>query len=317
MPENKAELNITNVAISEYRSGIPLQGWESVTSALNTYSKGGSRSSRATRNDLEKNVAEMGGGLGLGLLFLSQGPRSAFVEDMLQEAKAGVDSRGRWERHYDYDGQGVFHKTTVEVQKLAEVNNGYLLGLNAAYVGKAVEDGLAETLGVEQGLQWKSVKVELAPDGKQFVIDYDAVAEKLQPVLAELERPRGRAKLIGSDIVRHILDTHSYAHYHEALPLGVKDGVEVTFQQGEVGDRYDMETDRDKKHSLWVVEGFGTLRGPLDHDWEDKSKLLPPSFGVSIHRFSKERYDRLPAVDPKMKANMNDLADRVATAFKA
>jgi hypothetical protein len=312
---NNPELSITGVETTEYRSGIPLQGWESVASALNTYSKGGSRSSRVTRNDLEKNIVEMGGGLGLGLLFLSQGPRSDFVEDMLDEAKAEVDSRGRWERHYDYDGQGVFHKTTVEVKRLFDIKDGYLLGLSAAYVGKAVEDGLAETLGVEQGLQWKSVHMGLTPEGSnQFRINFDQVIDRLQPVVADLAQPKGRNRVSGMVVANYLMGTTEWREQARDFVLGFKDGVEVTLDLGRVERRFDYKNGNLIADN-WKQEG-PVLTGLLDTDYEDETKFVPPSFVVSMRRVSKEKWDRLPAIDPQMKATMNDLADRIATAFK-
>lgn len=314
MAENKPELQITGVEISEYHSGIPLQGWESVSNALDIYSTGRSRSSRATRNDLEKNAVQQGGPMGLFLVMATTGDRSSFVQEMLKEAEAGVKSRGSWQRHYDYDGQGVFHKTTIEIQRLAELKDGYLVGLNAAYVGKEVEDGLAETLGVEQGLQWKSVNVGLTPDGDQFRIDFAQVVNRLQPVLADLSQPKGRERISGLEVANYFMSTNEWRKQATNYILGVKDGIEVTLDLGRVERRFEYRNG-DVVADNWRQEG-PILSGLLDRDYEDETKFVPPSFVVSMHRFSEERYNRLPAVDPKMKATMNDLAERVAAAFK-
>lgn len=87
MAENKAELKITGVEVTEYRSGIPLQGWESVANALHTYASGRTRKGFATQQDLIDNMP--GSSMGVGLYFLATAniDRNAFVDEMLQEAK--------------------------------------------------------------------------------------------------------------------------------------------------------------------------------------------------------------------------------------
>lgn len=336
MAENRPELNITDVKVSEYRSGIPLQGWESVSNALTTFSLGRSRSSRVTRNDLGKNAVQQGGAYGLFLVMETQGDRSSFVENMLQEAKDSVDYGKLWSRHYDYDGQGVFHKTSVKIQELEEIENGYLLELNAAYVGKEVEDGLAETLGVEQGLQWKSVNVELAPEGTKFRVNFDAVADRLQPLYRELDtdptrrlstlrqrlvevargkQPAAKPALIGEAIVRTLLATDEYSSGSNPFILGFKDGVEVSLNLGRVGDRFNWRNGN-REEELWKAEG-AVLSGPLAESYEDNSQLEPPSLSFEFCRYSEDKYDRLPAIDPKMKSTMNELAERIASLFRS
>jgi hypothetical protein len=176
LPVNTARLvgqerAITGVEISQYESGIPLKGWESVKNALNIFASGASRGSRATEQHQMQAVGESMGGFAAAFYAVAaphmSGGSSSFVEKMLQEAEPAVQSRGRWSRSYDYDGQGSFFKTTVEVNR-ADKKDGYILQLNAAYVGNQVEEGLAEALGAERGLSWKNVAVEFEPAGTQF-----------------------------------------------------------------------------------------------------------------------------------------------------
>lgn len=335
VPRNP-EMKIAGVNITEYRSGIPLSGFDSVASALHTFSTGRSGSSRATKDDLEGNVARMGGAMGMGIFLLATAgqDRSTFVERMLQEAQPAVNGNGRWSRHYDYDGQGVFHKTTVELTKLPEQEDAYLLGLNAAYVGKEVEDGLAETLGVEQGLQWKGVNVVLEPEGSNFRIDFDQVADRLQDIYAELEpaptpEPRGfrqrlveavrktpteneRLPLTGERIIQELLTTDGHRDSNSVV-LGIKDGVEVSVGLGRVGDRFNWKGgNRDEE--LWRAEGT-VLTGPLAESYERDGQLEAPSVSFSVKRYSEDRYDRLPAIDPAMKTTMNELASKIAASF--
>lgn len=336
MAENKPELSITGVKISEYRSGIPLKGWENVESALKVFESGAARKSNAVLDHEVKAYGDAYGGLGAALFLLgnSQG-RGTFVDELLKEARPSVQNRGQWQRHYDYDGPGRFHKTSVEIKALPNLEDSYLLGLNAAYVGKDVEDGLAETLGVEQGLQWKSVNVELEPVGTNFRVNFDAVADRLKPLYEELdpaptpelrgfrqrlvevvrgEQPTEKPEFTGEAIVRTLLATDEYTSGSNPFVLGVKDGVEVSLNLGRVGDRFNWRNGN-RSEELWQVEG-AVLSGPLAESYSDKGGLEIPSLTVSIKPFSEDRYDRLPAIDPEMKATMSDLTEKVAAAFR-
>lgn len=328
------ELGVTGVEITEYRSGIPLSGFESVATALHTFASGRSRKARATQEDIEGHVSRDHGAMGLGLYLLSTAKvdRNSFVNEMLQEAEPAVKGRGCWSRHYDYDGMGTsFFKTSVEMTRLPDQEDGYLLGLNAAYVGKKIEDGLAETLGVEQGLQWKGVNVVLRPEGQQFRIDFDQIAQRLQSLyrelqsvpeprnirqrLAEAVRGKGeRPALTGEAILRTMLATDRYGGDANPFVLGVEDGVEVSLNLGRVGDRFDRRNGN-REQELWRVEGT-ELTGSLAESYEKQGELEPPSISFSIKRYSEDKYDRLPAIDPQMKAKMNELASKVSAAFK-
>lgn len=305
---------VTGVEVTQYESGIPLKGWDSIKNALNIFASGASRGSRATEQHQIKAIGESYGGFGAAFYAIAAPHMrgdSSFVEEMLKEAEPSVKSRGRWSRSYDYDGQGSFFKTTVEVNR-GDKADGYILQLNAAYVGNQVEEGLAEALGVERGLSWKNVAVEFEPEGTQFRIDFDQVSQRLQGVAATLDT---RAKSIsGKDIVAHLMKTDRYGESEGPFVLGVKDGVEVTVNMGRVGRRFEYSQGK-KSEDRWHVEGT-TITGPLDTDYRDETKFVPPSISVSMHPKSEERYNRLPAVDPKMKTTMNGLANDIAAAFK-
>lgn len=331
-PQNP-ETRIMGVKVSEYRSGIPLSGFESVATALHTFASGTTRKARATQKDIEGHFSRDHGAMGLGLyrLATSRVDRNSFVNEMLQEAEPAVKGKGRWSRHYDYDGMGTsFFKTSVELTKLPDQADGYLLGLNAAYVGKQVEDGLADTLGVEQGLQWKGVRVVLQPEGQNFRISFDEIAQRLQPLYAELQpapepsnvrqrlskaiKGKGEGSaLTGETILQTILTTDRYGGDTNPFVLGVVDGVVVSLNLGRVGDRFNWRNGN-REQELWQTEGT-VLTGPLAESYERQGELEPPSISITIGRYSEDRYDRLPAIDPHMKAKMNELASKIATAF--
>lgn len=140
---NNPELDIVGVKVSEYRSGIPLQGWGKVESALRLYESGAATSSTAFDHDT-KAYGDAYGEVGAArFLFGNIRGRGSFVDNLLNEARLSVQNRGWWSRDFEYDGPGRFHKTLVEIETLPNTKDGYLLKLGAAYVGKKVEDDLA------------------------------------------------------------------------------------------------------------------------------------------------------------------------------
>jgi hypothetical protein len=305
----------TGVEVTQYESGIPLKGWESVKNALNIFASGASRASRATEQDQMKAMGESFGGFGAAFYAIAtayiSGGGSSFVDRMLQEAEPSVQSMGRWSRSYDYDGQGSFFKTTVEINR-ADKKDGYILQLNAAYVSNQVEEGLAEALRVERGLSWKNVAVKFEPAGSQFKIDFDQIAKRLRGVAATLDTRA--TSIAGKDIVAALMKINQYGESEGSFVLGVKDGVEVTVSLGRVGKRFEYSQGK-KSEDRWHVQG-ATISGPLDTDYRDETKFVAPSISIFMRPRSEEKYNRLPAVDPKMKATMHGLASGIAAAFR-
>ena len=325
------ETVITGVEVSEYQSGIPLKGWESVENALRTFSSGAPRASRSTESHQMKAVAESQGAFATGFYTIAA-PHlkggASFVDQMLEEAKRGTESQGRWHRSYDYDGVGSFFKTTVEVDQV-KGTDGYILKLNAAYVGTEVEEGLAEHLGVERGLSWKNVTVGLEPVGDQFRADFEDVVRRLDGVIDYLNLPAEAGKksklpwkkgkeepgrITGKDVVQQFLITDRYGDSGDPFILGSKDGIEVTIGMGRVGRRFEWQKG-EKSEDRWHADG-AVLTGPLDTDYRDETKLVPPSISISIRPESEDRYSRMPIVDPEKKELMADLAERVAKSFE-
>jgi hypothetical protein len=309
-PERKPA--IIGVEVSQYKSGIPLKGWDSVKAALDVFASGRARGSRATEQHQLKAVEESYGDFAAAFYTIAtphmRESGSSFVEEMLKEAKPAVDDRGSWNRHYDYDGVGSFFKTSVEITRV-EGTDGYILQLNAAYVGNQVEEGLAEVLGAERGLSWKNVTVQYEPEGTQFRIDFDQVAERLQGVAREL----GVKKLTGKAITEQLMMVNRWGDSEGPFVLGKKNGVEVTLGFGRVGRRFEYQQSQ-RSEDRWHLDGL-TISGPLDTDYSDESKIVPPSLSISIRPESKDRYSRQPAVKPEQKAFMNDLAEKIAAAF--
>lgn len=308
--------------------------------AINTFASGASRGSRATENHAFQAYSEMGPLE--GFLFLQANNRvsgSSFVGEMLKEAKADIQNRGKWRRSYDYDGQGVFHKTSVEIIALNEQKDKFIVGLNAAYVGKEVEDGLAAHLGVEQGLQRKSANIQIAPDGDQVHINFDKVLAKLKGIELEratvalsrtesllnlvkmadgihalFEESRSQHKsdsLTGQAVVDYFMTTDKYGSEPDPLVLGSKGEVELTLSLG-VGRRFVYDHGQ-RSDSQWIGKG-SVLSAPVATDYEEKR--ITPYLNITAQRASKEKYSRLPIIDPQSKQVAEDLIAAVSQAFQ-
>lgn len=311
---NEPELKITRVQILDDGAGIPLQGWTSVENALRIFQSSRTRQAWATRSHLQDETLEDHGVLGLALLDSASARMNAgrdIVAEILQGAQPALRGEsGSWNRHFDRDEIGTpFFKTVVGITKLP--NDVYLLELNAAYVGKDVEDGLAETLGVEQAFYGKSVSVELEPVRTGFRIDFDAVAIRLQQLYAELE-PTEKPALTGEAIVGTLLNPSIPGSDLGTFVLGLKDGVKVSLGLGKVGDRYNW---RNREEEFWKAEG-AVLTGPLYESYFRGYHLIPPSIVVGIEPYSEDRFVRLPVIDREMKATMNDLAERTVALLQ-
>ena len=169
------ESKITNVETADYRRGIILDSPEEFARALIVYNGGSVEGARATQNNLMGAVGDRGGGMGATLLLLG-GARNAdgFTERLTQEALSELQSSGRFHRSFDYDAMGTnFFKTTVNGKK---VGDKYVLELNAAYVGSAPENKLAETLSKPMALVNSSAKGRLSVvDGWWFNVNLEDV----------------------------------------------------------------------------------------------------------------------------------------------
>ncbi|MEK6917595.1 MAG: hypothetical protein AABW51_01475 [Nanoarchaeota archaeon] len=148
---------------TQYERGIIFEKLENLAAALIMYDMGIINSSTATIDRLYsdmwgaahknagvddpsifKNTTE-GKLISLGELMARANGR--IVKGLVQEI---LDSKGKYSRHFDYDGMGsAFFKTSVGVEK---VNDKYLLELSAAYVGDEPERELAKILERERGL---------------------------------------------------------------------------------------------------------------------------------------------------------------------
>ena len=310
LPESK----IQGVEITEIQRGIPLPNWESVKAALYLYGSGRVAESLDTRlHNIQAYAQSYGPD---GLLFFDSiapsGPVKPFIDGMLTEAQERIGERGKWSRHYDYDGVGVFHKTSVSVDKAPDGEPAeYVLGIHAAYVGDKPEKALAESLGVERTTLSKGVIVEYTPTADNtFGINLDDIAERVIKVFGNGRRD---ARLTGKALADYFMSRDRYGHpVEKAYPVGEMDGFKVSLRFGRVGDHIDYGTDRSKE--LWKRAG-NTLHGGLKQDFDDRTKYEDPTLVFSIVDARKQDYDDVQVIDRVRKSRMQDVAQKVADEF--
>ena len=318
------EMVVKGVTVTEYQYGIPIEGWDNVKGALNTFSRGLQRRSLSNEVRQVQAIANAEGVFAAGLytsLIPHPDSGDSFVEGMLESAKPVVDSRGFWAKHFE-QGPGSFFKTNVEIDSLPEVQDSFLLRLRAAYSGDKIERELAEHLQVERGLLWKNVAVEVRPDRDLFTLDFDQVLARVQPVVAELNpqpqrigKDSNHTQMIektGEAVVQYLTGGLQDDGSYRAFRLGEKDGVEVSLSARPVSDRFIYEQDTTPRDT-WHIDG-AKITGRLT-DSQVTTRMVPPYVNFEIAPVRQNEFRRLPAVRPEMKATMNDLAVRIADSF--
>lgn len=305
-------MKVTNVTVDHYSRGIPLKGWKSVRIALLTYSKGQTASSRATQDNQVAAMTQVGGAMGLGIYALfeqARGPESSFVMEMLKEAESALKNRDSWARHYDYDGVGIFHKTSVDISILDRKEDLYMLEISAAYVGTQPEIDLAEQLGIPLALQRYSVIVQVeSEDETHFAIDFGQIMPAISKLYANNKRDSGQ------EIASHFMSGDKY-HDPKPWPLYIDEKTSFTLAPGRVEQRFVYEKPGEPIDT-WENEG-SILRGLLDTSYEDRSKKVPPSFVLTL---TNKQTDYLghskPIWDEKFKRNIEILSGQIADAMK-
>lgn len=207
--EKTPTLEIASYTESEYRSGIPIPNddFHQLAQALEIYAGGVGKASNATRDDYQRNQLASFPIAMHGLSnpqyvdvkpdsnpFEGSFSTNRFINDIVTSARVAYQAnRDGWSKRFDYDGQGRFHKTTVEVN-FDRDNHTLILKLNAAYVGKEVEEELAASLGVERAINHMSLSLRLPEMADQdftvpfserqtFRLDCEPIAQAINHVV--------------------------------------------------------------------------------------------------------------------------------------
>ena len=181
-----------------------LQGWGTVVSALARYSSGKTSGSRMT---LARTAHEMEDGAGAFLFLreMTEEAPSGFVLRLAYEACERLQHSSHWDKSYDYDGQGVFFKTTVSFVVLDRGKGVYGLGFYAAYVGEKVEREFAEAYKIPLALIHATAEIKTMPDeaSGRFSFDCDYLLARLGDVFPVSLRGEDMAQQMVSISDRH------------------------------------------------------------------------------------------------------------------
>jgi hypothetical protein len=290
-------LKVVSVTPSVSRIGIPFSDLDSVKGALVAFSQGASRSSGTARQKLLSGFSD-DGALTVMMHDLLVGNPGRFLERMFAEMDERFESGFSFDKSYDYDGDGPFRKASVTVNKV-KADGTFVLNLHAAYVGRQVENDLAEALGIQQSLNGSSVNVTYDHTVKgDFVIDFGPIANALTRYTAN--------ELTGSMIA----DVIAAGRSEEYSTLVMDGGVYTLLHGSEFSPSASisidsMSVDRYYDHPF-VAEG-SVVRGAMRPDWDDKSKMRPPVVSISVNGQHAEKavsWQHLPILDPQVEAEV-------------
>ena len=155
----------TNVEQKSYSTCIPIKGFENIREVLYIFASGKSQGSRKAYTVNQKQYNETHSGMLDYYIKNATGNVSGnrFVDMMIwpkfDEWQKKRDHYYKCSVGFDYDGGQAFHKTDVSVLEFDANNQMYGLSINAAYIGKEPEDGLARYLNLEQCLYWTAVNI--------------------------------------------------------------------------------------------------------------------------------------------------------------
>lgn len=304
-------MKIVSVSSKINNCHIPLNGWESVVTAVNIFANGHTAGSQATTDHQTDAITQSQGALGLGLYLLTaphmQGCENQFVDHLLAEAHNALKSREQWKRSYDYNGQGVFFKTSVEIGFLNREEEMYYLSIYAAYVGYKPEEGLAEALGIPRALTGTSVVVEVEPTSKTtFAFDFDKILYLLKDVIDVDE-------LSGKNIVSSWNFKTRRKHDDSPSTVLFRNGeIEVILLPGRVENRWKWANG--DATNTWQFDG-AVLSGLLDESYQNGKDYDEPTFVISVRRHSKERFGRKPFYLPEEKETVLALSKSIADAL--
>jgi hypothetical protein len=300
------ESKITDVETADYTRGIILDSPEEFSQALIVYNGGSVEGARATQNNLMDAVGDQGGGMGAALLLLG-GAKNAdgFTERLTQDALSELQSNGRFHRSFDYDAMGTnFFKTTVNGE---QVGDKYVLELNAAYVGSAPENKLAETLSKPMALVSSSAKGRLSVvDGWWFNVNLEDV---LQGLPISKKQLKGLPEYIASGGYSGERPEMTFEHEGQkfSLDIGLDADRYLRPEGGEHGSDYMQARGKN------IVGGAWTTWAENGND-RIAPKVVQPAVTVSVS-LPGERYSKPVAVtEEQMKvvqAARNYLADSI------
>lgn len=294
--------------------GIPLKGIDNVKGALQAFATGRVPSANATQNQLTKDIAAEHGGMGVGLLLLSGAlfnpkQEDAFLSRLFNKIESDLKTRGMSSNSFDYDAMGTkFFKSSVNVKTYDKENDIYLLKLNAAYVGGKVEDDLAEALQIDQALSFIDVTIKFPTTTGKFRFDFAEILATLKGVVFMDE------DVTAESILDDMFTTDSYNDLKKSATLFQNDNISISLCISDVEGP--VKYGNGEAKLLWKRDGT-VVTGPVHPGYSDPPKALIPSITVSISTVKEEGFSRIPTINPTIKAEMRNFADKIESAFSA
>lgn len=291
--EREKNLEIASISTTEYRRGIPLQNdLKKLAQALDTFE------------------------YGVGEASEKEGPYSTnpFIDGIVRGVeKAQSNGREKWSKSYDYDGQGRFYKTSVDVD-FDKQNEALILRLYAAYVGDKVEEKLAKNLGVERAVSSMCVKIELPEMADQdlkvpleqrqsFHLDCAPLANAINSTLERFSDKKSEIK--PEDLVNAFMkkskDNEDEGSFTVSLGSGmsltldINGGYRFVYPTDEKG--WENLVDTRKAEGTEIVLPFPTgsdIDEPVTDYSEERKQIKNYTLTMSIRRESESEYSRLP-----------------------
>lgn len=286
--------------------GVPVGDWKEVEAAIRVFDSGSVPGARAAQSETLSGMSGMGAVMMLMAETLTErGSVSPFVErrvlkalkeklEGIKEGSAGVD--------FDYDGAGVWHKTSLKVVKNS---SGHSIEIWAAYVGDKPEANLAKLLGVERGLLRSVVSATFPVKTEKFTID-------LEPVFAGLSGSvfENGLGMTAADVVREISRTKM--GYYPSVEIHRDRDITVT-----------VYPDGCNRYKVMCPVGTPTkVECEAHEDYGAEPKKGKRPFGDGLLTFnvsptSPNENSRVSATTPAAKKLILDQTSRIDKALQA
>lgn len=283
----RGPMHIESVTHQTFSRGIALKGWDSVVSALTSFSRGDSRRvSRTAKAEFLDSTEKAHGAMAVGMVLLfdaqsDRGTPDRFVTRILQEAKEEIEKRGSWSEDYDYDAMSTaFFKTTVKIHRADVERDIYILQISGKY-GEESEEGLAQCLGVTRCLVQDRITLTVEPrDENHFEFDFDQLVRMLAELLV-LDTD------LGVRIAEHMMRTTSFEGPEKFVLID--DGyTRVSMCMGSVGRRLVEVKPSRKVLETWTRTG-SIITGPLADSFDKVPVKVAPTIEFYIEESERHK----------------------------
>jgi hypothetical protein len=299
-------------------SGIFFPTWDALAGAMKVYDSGRLPESYATEDNAisvaMENSVEAGFLVWEYLEAVKPSLNSFLNNQILDPAKKELKDRSMWHGSWDYNAMGTrFFKSSVTIKRV-EDPEGFILGINAAYIGSEGEEKLAQMLKLPRAVHSVTVYVELerGEDGMQKY-DISEVLEKLAWVFKVTEAP--------ADYIETLKKKGGFDGTR--IPVAVAAGiVPLVIEMDLVGcDRwqYDAGTRTDTFQFLELESAEGEkrhiIKAPPGETYSTPPELEKPRFMFRVMRLGDKNDERLDLIPGEQVEFASKVADDIVAIF--